>query len=48
MRFLRRRDLAAVCELVWRAYLGDMYGTEAVSPYDSPARAEDLAGPPPA
>ena len=29
-------------ELAWRAYLGDMYGTDDVSPYAAPARMKDL------
>lgn len=32
----------------WKAYLGDLWGTDAVPPYAAPARAEDLAGLPPA
>ena len=32
----------------WRMYLGDEYGTEAVSPYAAAARATDLSGLPPA
>ncbi len=32
----------------WRAYVGDIVGTDAVSPYAAPARASDLAGLPPA
>jgi acetyl esterase/lipase len=31
-------------EIAWRAYLGDMYGQEDVSPYAAPARASDLTG----
>ena len=32
----------------WKAYLGDLWGTDAVPPYAAPARAADLAGLPPA
>ncbi len=32
----------------WRAYLGDLYGTDAVAYTAAPARASDLAGLPPA
>jgi acetyl esterase/lipase len=32
----------------WTALLSDLRGTEAVSPYSAPARAEDLSGLPPA
>jgi acetyl esterase/lipase len=32
----------------WRAYLGDLYGTDAVPPTAAPARATDLSGLPPA
>jgi triacylglycerol lipase len=32
----------------WRSYLGDLYGTGEIPPYAAPARAEDLAGLPPA
>lgn len=32
----------------WKMYLGDSYGTDAISPYAAPARASDLAGLPPA
>ncbi len=32
----------------WRSYLGDIYGTDRVPAYAAPARAEDLAGLPPA
>lgn len=32
----------------WRAYLGNLAGTDAVSPYMAPARATDLSGLPPA
>jgi acetyl esterase/lipase len=35
-------------ELSWRAYLGAGDGNGEVSPYAAPARAEDLAGLPPA
>jgi len=31
----------------WRALLGERAGTEAVTPYEAPGRAEDLAGLPP-
>lgn len=31
----------------WRAYLGDLYGTDAIPEYAAPARAEDLVGLPP-
>jgi acetyl esterase/lipase len=31
-------------EIAWRAYLGDKYGTDDVSPYAAPARMEDLSG----
>lgn len=31
-------------EYAWRSYLGDAYGTDAVSPYAAPTRAADLAG----
>jgi hypothetical protein len=30
-------------EIAWRAYLGDAYGTDAVSPYAAPTRAKQLA-----
>ena len=32
----------------WKAYLGDLWGTDAIPPYAAPARAEKLAGLPPA
>ena len=32
----------------WHWYLGERYGTDDVTPYDAPARAESLAGLPPA
>lgn len=32
----------------WKAYIGDAAGTDAVTPYMAPARAEDLSGLPPA
>ena len=32
----------------WKMYLGDEYGTDAVSPYAAAARASDLSGLPPA
>jgi acetyl esterase/lipase len=32
----------------WRAYVGDVVGTEGVSPYAAPTRATDLTGLPPA
>ena len=32
----------------WRMYLGDEFGSDSVSPYGAPARAEDLKGLPPA
>jgi acetyl esterase/lipase len=32
----------------WRSYVGDVVGTEAVSPYAAPTRATDLTGLPPA
>ncbi len=32
----------------WRNYLGDLYGTDDVSPYAAPFRATDLSGLPPA
>jgi acetyl esterase/lipase len=32
----------------WRAYLGDLYGTDDIPPYAAPARATDLTGLPPA
>lgn len=35
-------------EFGWRSYLGDLYGTDAVPGYAAAARAEDLAGLPPA
>jgi acetyl esterase/lipase len=35
-------------ELAWRAYLGEMYGSDDVSPYAAPARATDLSALPPA
>jgi acetyl esterase/lipase len=31
-------------EIGWRSYLGESYGTDAVSPYAAPARMEDLHG----
>ncbi len=31
----------------WRSYLGDVWGTDDVSPYAAPARATDLSGLPP-
>lgn len=31
-------------DLAWRAYLGEAYGTDAVSPYAAPSRAENLSG----
>jgi acetyl esterase/lipase len=34
--------------IAWRAYVGDVVGTEAVSPYAAPTRATDLSGLPPA
>lgn len=34
--------------IAWNAYLGGAAGTEGVSPYAAPSRAEDLAGLPPA
>jgi acetyl esterase/lipase len=34
-------------EIAWRAYLGEAYGGDDVSPYAAPARAEDLTGLPP-
>ena len=34
-------------EIGWRAYLGDAYGTDDVSPYAAPSRATDLSGLPP-
>ena len=34
--------------LGWRAYLGDLHGTDRVPPYAAPARATDLTGLPPA
>lgn len=34
-------------KLGWQAYLGDLYGTDAVPGYAAPARALDLAGLPP-
>jgi acetyl esterase/lipase len=34
-------------EIGWRAYLGDTYGTEHVSPYAAPSRMVDLSGLPP-
>jgi acetyl esterase/lipase len=30
--------------IAWRAYLGDSYGTDRVSPYAAPARMQDLSG----
>jgi triacylglycerol lipase len=38
----------AANEFGWRSYLGDLYGSEHVSPYAAPSRATDLAGLPPA
>ena len=35
-------------EFGWRSYLGDLYGTDAVTYHAAPARATDLAGLPPA
>lgn len=35
-------------EFGWRAYLGDLYGTDRVPPYAAAARATDLTGLPPA
>src|SRR5919106_5139412 len=35
-------------EFAWRAYLGDLYGSNEVPPYAAPACATDLAGLPPA
>lgn len=32
----------------WRAYIGDIAGTDAVTPYMAPAREQDLSGLPPA
>jgi acetyl esterase/lipase len=32
----------------WRSYVGDVVGTEGVSPYAAPTRATDLTGLPPA
>ncbi|WP_211192900.1 alpha/beta hydrolase [Actinoplanes sp. TBRC 11911] len=34
-------------ETIWRAFLGNAYGTDNVSAYAAPARASDLAGLPP-
>jgi acetyl esterase/lipase len=31
-------------EIGWRGYLGDTYGTDAVSPYAAPTRMDDLSG----
>jgi acetyl esterase/lipase len=31
-------------DIAWRAYLGPAFGTDGVSPYAAPARAEDLSG----
>jgi acetyl esterase len=37
-----------LAEISWRAYLGDLWGTDDVPAYASPARASDLSGLPPA
>ncbi|KAI1382536.1 alpha/beta hydrolase domain protein [Hypoxylon trugodes] len=34
-------------EVAWKAVLGEAYGSDAVSPYVAPARADDLSGLPP-
>jgi len=35
---------AAMNTLAWKAYLGDVYGTDVVPAYAAPTRAHDLSG----
>ena len=44
----RKSSSSAPGRLAWKAYLGDLYGTEDIPPYAAAARAVDLVGLPPA
>jgi acetyl esterase/lipase len=43
-----RWNVPVAVELGWRAYLGDLYGTDGIPPTAAPARSTDLGGLPPA